>query len=38
LQEIDEHWTICDLADAHEVLDIKEEYEAYMMRKSQSKQ
>lgn len=27
LHEIDEYWTICDLADANEALDIKAEIE-----------
>lgn len=29
LQEIETHWSIDDLADANEALDLKEEAEAY---------
>jgi hypothetical protein len=32
LQEIDEHWDINDLADAHEALDIKAEIEEDIRR------
>ncbi len=30
LQELDKHWDINDLADAHEALDIKSEIEEYL--------
>ena len=29
LEEVERYWTICDLADAHEALDIKNEAEAF---------
>ena len=29
LQELEEHWSIDDLADAHEILDIKQEAEEF---------
>jgi len=35
LEEMDRHWTINDLADAHEALDIKEEVEQYYMKKAE---
>jgi hypothetical protein len=34
LREIETHWSIDDLADAHEVLDIKAEAEQYAARQS----
>lgn len=37
LQEVDEHWTLNDIADAHEALDIKGEAEAYHAHKNRPK-
>ena len=37
LKEIDEKWTINDLADANEALDIKEETEAHYARSMKPK-
>ena len=36
--EIKEKWTIIDLADAHEVLDVKAEYENHAMEQAKKKQ
>ncbi len=35
LSEIREKWNICDLADAHEVLDIKAEAEAHYSKEAE---
>jgi len=35
LREIEEHWTINDLADANEALDIKQELEAREIERAQ---
>lgn len=34
LAEIENHWTLCDLADAHEALDIQCEAEKYAYDKA----
>lgn len=35
LEEIERHWSLVDIADAHEALDIKEEAEAYYVKQAQ---
>ena len=35
LEEIETKWTLCDLADANEALDVKEEAEAFEARKAE---
>ena len=37
LHEIDTHWTICDLADANEALDIKDDAHAFYQRQAQQR-
>jgi hypothetical protein len=37
LQEIETHWSIDDLADANEALDVKEEAEAYAHKAAMAK-
>lgn len=37
LTEIREKWSLCDLADAHEALDIQAEAQEFQMRKTHSK-
>ncbi len=37
LSEIESHWSIDDLADANEALDIKNEAEAYAAKQTQRK-
>lgn len=37
LEEIERHWSINDLADANELLDIKAEYEAKMAEEIKTK-
>jgi len=37
LSEIEKHWSINDLADANEALDIKDEVEAHMMKEAKEK-
>jgi len=38
LHEIEEHWTLSDLLDAHEVLDIKADLEAFEYNKIKKQQ
>lgn len=33
LQELDTHWTMCDLADANEALDVQSEVDKFMADK-----
>lgn len=33
MREIDEHWTLVEIAEAHEYLDVKAEMEYEMMNK-----
>ncbi len=37
LEEIDRAWSLVDLMDAHEALDIQQEADEYMQRESESK-
>lgn len=37
LQEMDEHWTLIDLADCHEALDIQQEAEDYEYKKTKKR-
>ncbi len=37
LQELDTHWTLCDIMDAHEAMDIQEEAEAYYSKQQAAK-
>lgn len=37
LDEIETRWSIVDLFDAHEALDVKEEYEEHARRKTERK-
>jgi hypothetical protein len=34
LQELDTHWTLCDLMDAHEALDIQSEANAFYSKQN----
>ena len=35
LHEVDAHWTICDLADANEALDIRDDANVFYQRQAQ---
>ena len=37
LQEMDDHWTLCDLAECHEAMDIQQEAEEYEMNQAEIK-
>lgn len=37
LEEVDRHWSLTDLADAHEALDIKAEIEQYYIEQNKAK-
>jgi hypothetical protein len=38
LEELDRYWTMCDLRDYHEALDLKYEYEKFYMDNHKPKQ
>ncbi|WP_170302195.1 DUF6889 family protein [Desulfosarcina widdelii] len=38
LEEIETHWSLCDLADAHEALDIQSEAERWAVDNRRGKQ
>jgi len=35
LEEIETHWSICDLADAHEALDIQQEADEFYRKQAE---
>jgi len=37
LEEIERHWSLDDLCDAHEALDIRDEAEAYALKNARNK-
>lgn len=37
LEEIERHWNICDLYDAHEALDVQEEFREWEEKKMDAK-
>jgi len=37
LEEIENHWSICDLADAHEALDIQQEADEFYRKQAERK-
>jgi len=37
LEEIETHWSICDLADAHEALDIQQEAGEFYRKQAEKK-